>query len=215
MTTSGFDQVMHFNLELANHLQHLLTARRHMYRNIVLTSIALVSLVSLAPPVQADFLEDTFDSLRNEVDNCLSGGCDPTNEVDNCLSGGCDPTTVTPEDFIRTTTGARAVGAAFDRWLGRQVRIYSQEYEELKQSLRQYINENYTCMQVLPETAGLCENLNDLYGLNMPIRNYYWADLLNQYSVGDVEFLQQCVAEYGLPFDSPDTWGCLPIGEYF
>ncbi|MBD2428571.1 hypothetical protein [Phormidium sp. FACHB-1136] len=198
MTTSGFEQVMHFNIELAN---HLLTARRHMFRNIVPISIALLSLVSLAPPAQAGFWEETFDSIRNEVDNCLSGGCDPT--------------TVTPEDVIRTTTGARAVGAAFDRWLGRQVRIYSQEYEELKQSLRQYINENYTCMQVLPETAGLCENLNDLYGLNMPIRNYYWTDLLNQYSVGDVEFLQQCVAEYGLPFDNPDTWGCLPIGEYF
>ncbi len=185
-----------------------------MSRNIALISITLFSLGSLALPAQAGFWEDTLDSIGNEVDSCLSGGCDPTNEIDSCLSGGCDPTTATPEDIIRTTTGARAVGAAFNRWFGRQVNIYSQEYEELKQSLRQHINENATCMQVLPETAGLCENLNDLYGLNMPIRNYYWADLLGQYSVEDVEFLQQCVADYGLPFDSPDTWGCLPIGEY-
>lgn len=85
--------------------------------------------------------------MRNAVDSIKKEG-------NNCIRGGCDPTRTNPRETIKTLTGARAVGAATNRWLNRQVRVQGAKVNSFKKRLIDEINNNAQCMELLPDMEG-------------------------------------------------------------
>ncbi|MBS3029758.1 MAG: hypothetical protein HCA25_22595 [Dolichospermum sp. DET50] len=166
-----------------------------------LTTAVLVSssLTVLQFPARAGFWSNTVDSVRHELKNCVHGGCDPTQ--------------TNPREVLDTTSGVRAFGAATDRWMNRQVRIGTAQANELKNRLQQRINENSQCME-LPSMEGVCTELNQYYGLNMPIERLSWEQIASRQTNANVQFLSDCVNKKNLPFESTKELICLPYSNY-
>jgi hypothetical protein len=165
-----------------------------------LTTVFIVSssILVLQSPVHAGFWDNARRSIKKEVNNCVSGGCDPTR--------------TNPKEVLRTTTGARAIGAATDRWLNRQIRINTAKANDLKNRLRQNINENFKCLE-FPTMEGVCTELNQYHGLNMQIQRFSWKQFADLYP-SNVQFARNCIDQKNIVFGKPSTLRCLPFSQY-
>ena len=176
------------------------TANRHTFIYIITCTLIVSSVATLTQTsVQAGWFKNTVNSIKKEVKNCTSGGCDPTR--------------ATPGGTIKTITGARAVGAATDRWLNRQVRVQGAKVNEFKQRFIDKINNNAECME-LPGMEGVCSELNSFHGLNMRIKRISWEALIATNSSKDINYLRNCVNKPGIAFDSPESWSCVNMSNY-
>ncbi|MBW4445445.1 MAG: hypothetical protein KME38_00835 [Spirirestis rafaelensis WJT71-NPBG6] len=95
---------------------------RKAFIYLITLSLIVSSIVSLTQTsVQAGWIRNTVNSIKKEGNNCIRGGCDPTR--------------TTPRETLRTLTGERAIGAATNRWLNRQVRVQGAKVNSFKQRL--------------------------------------------------------------------------------
>lgn len=95
------------------------TANRQTFICVITFALIVSSVVPLTQTsVQAGWVRNAVNSIKKEGNNCIRGGCDPTR--------------TNPRETIRTLTGARAVGAATNRWLNRQVRVQGAKVNSFK-----------------------------------------------------------------------------------
>ncbi len=167
-----------------------------------LTTVVLVasSLTVVQSPAHAGFWSKARDSVRDELKNCVRGGCDPTR--------------TNPREVLNTASGFRAIGAATNRWANRQVRIADAKANEIKIRARKYISNNSSCMEVLPDMQGVCTDLNNAYGLNMQIKTRTLRQIASEYISEDVKFIVNCSNQKNIPFVNSTTLSCFPLSSY-
>ena len=166
------------------------------------TAIALVlsALTAFPSPAHAGFWSKARDSVRDELKNCVRGGCDPTR--------------TNPREVIKTGTGYRAIGAATNRWANRQIRIADAKANEVKIRFKEYISSNSSCMEILPDMQGVCTDLNKAYGLDMQIKTRTLRQLASEYISEDVQFIENCSNQKNMLFVNPTILRCFPLSSY-
>lgn len=163
--------------------------------------VASTFFVGLLPsPSEAGFWSKARDSIKKEINNCVSGGCDPL---------------TSPKEVIKTTTGARAVGAATNRWYNRQVRINTAKANDVKNRFKKYLNDNLTCWE-FPGMEGVCTEINNYNGLNFPIQRVSWQKFGSLYNPTVVKKARDCVSQKNLIFGSnPSNFQCFLYSQFF
>jgi hypothetical protein len=163
--------------------------------------VASAFFVCLLPsPSEANFLKGVGNSIKKEVNNCISGGCNPL---------------TSPKEIIRTTTGARAVGAATNRWYNRQVRINTAKANDAKNRLKKYLNGYLKCWE-FPSMEGVCTEINNYHGLSLPIQRVSWQKFDSLYNPTVAKFARNCISQKNLVFgNAPSNFQCFPYSQFF
>jgi len=178
-----------------------------MKKSNCLITLSFVPLVAstffgylLPAPSEAGFLNRVRNGIKKEVNNCVSGGCNPL---------------TSPKEIIRTTTGARAIGAATDRWYNRQVRINTAKANDAKNRLKQHLNDNLNCWE-FPSMEGVCTEINNYHGLNLPIQRVSWQKFESLYNRDVTKFVRNCINQKNLVFGSQSSnFKCFQYSQFF
>ena len=174
--------------------------KHHILSGFTATVLVSSALTAFQAPAHAGFWSKARDSVRDELKNCVRGGCDPTR--------------TNPREVIKTGTGYRAIGAATDRWANSQIRISDAKANEVKIRFRKYISSNSSCMEILPAMQGVCTDLNNAYGLNMQIKTRSLRQIASEYISEDIQFLVNCSNQKNIPFVNPTTLSCFPLSSF-